>query len=215
MHTCKKAEEEDKAGFVCPKGSTRGVFSKHAHPEDCRQYYICISGKPREYGCPVGSVFKITTDGNDGKCSDPADVPECANYYGDLTFQPQELVRAGVDPEAVGFKPAPGRVRVINRPSNVGSRVKPVARRPRPTEDPITDSLLEELLGNYLTTFDSTQFEKSNCQNPNIFASFHPNFFLTIFFVKSKLLTAKKSNTTTFSRVFHPKKSTIFFGNQS
>ena len=52
-------------------------------------------------------------------------------------------------------------------------------------------------------------------QNPNIFTSFSPNFF-TIFLVKSKLSTAKKSKTTTFSRVFHPKKkSTIFSGNQS
>ena len=82
-------------------------------------------------------------------------MPECANYYGDLTFQPQELVRAGVDPEAVGFKPAPGRVRVINRPSNAVSvpRVKPVARRPRPTADPVKDSLLEELLGKFNKQF--------------------------------------------------------------
>merc|ERR1711860_295554 len=36
------------------------------------------------------------------------------------------------------------------------------------------------------------------------------NFFLTIFLVKSKLSTAKKSKTTTFSRVFHPKKITFF-----
>ena len=43
---------------------------------------------------------------------------------------------------------------------------------------------------------------------------FH-EFFTQIFFVKSKLSTAKKSKTTTFSRVFHPKKSTIFSGNQS
>ena len=155
VHTCKKVQEDEKTGFVCPKSSTSGVYSKHAHPEDCRQYYICINGQPREYGCPVGSVFKITTDGNDGKCSDPNDVPECANYYGDLTFQPQELVRAGVDPEAVGFKPAPGRVRVINRPSNAVSvpRVKPVARRPRPTADPVKDSLLEELLGKFSKQF--------------------------------------------------------------
>ena len=33
--------------------------------------------------------------------------------------------------------------------------------------------------------------------------------------MKSKLSTAKKSKTTTFSRVFHLKKSTIFTGNQS
>ena len=57
-----------------------------------------------------------------------------------------------------------------------------------------------------------TLFEKLNfCpkiqfwQNPNIFTSFSPKFFLTIFLVKSKLSTAKKSKTTTFSRVFHSK----------
>ena len=65
-------------------------------------------------------------------------------------------------------------------------------------------------------------FEKTNfCpkiqfwQNPNIFTSFSPKTFLTIFLVKSKLSTAKKSKTTTFSRVFHPEKSTIFSENQS
>merc|ERR1711860_123124 len=38
---------------------------------------------------------------------------------------------------------------------------------------------------------------------------FSTKFFLTIFLVKSKLSTAKKSKTTIFSRVFHQKKSTI------
>ena len=52
-------------------------------------------------------------------------------------------------------------------------------------------------------------------KTPTLFTSFSPNFFLTIFLVKSKLSTAKKSKTTTFSRVFHPKNSTIFSGNQS
>ena len=41
-------------------------------------------------------------------------------------------------------------------------------------------------------------------QNPNLFTSFSSKFFLTIFLVKSKLSTAKKSKTTTISRVFHP-----------
>ena len=64
-----------------------------------------------------------------------------------------------------------------------------------------------------------TLFEKSNfCpkiqfwQNPNIFTSFSPKFFLRIFHVKSKLLTAKKSKSTTFSRVFDPKKIDNFLG---
>ena len=33
-------------------------------------------------------------------------MPECVNYYGDLKFDTDELVRAGVDPEVVGVKPA-------------------------------------------------------------------------------------------------------------
>merc|ERR1711860_341501 len=42
------------------------------------------------------------------------------------------------------------------------------------------------------------------------FTSFSPNFFLTIFLMKSKLSTAKKSETITFSRVFSPKKNRQF-----
>jgi hypothetical protein len=34
-------------------------FSRHAHPDDCRKYYICLEGTAREYGCPIGTVFKI------------------------------------------------------------------------------------------------------------------------------------------------------------
>ena len=60
-----------------------------------------------------------------------------------------------------------------------------------------------------MVTIRYTIFEKSNfCtkiqvwQNPNIFTSFSLKFFLTIVLVKSKLSTAKKSKTTTFSRQF-------------
>ena len=42
-------------------------------------------------------------------------------------------------------------------------------------------------------------------KNPNIFTSFSPKIFLTIFLVKSKLSTAKKSKTAAFSWVFQPK----------
>ena len=60
------------------------------------------------------------------------------------------------------------------------------------------------------------KFLTKNSILTNIFTSFSPQIFPTIFLVKSKLSTAKKSKTTTFSRVFLPKKkSTIFLGNQS
>ena len=47
---------------------------------------------------------------------------------------------------------------------------------------------------------------------PQHFHEFFDQFFFTIFLVKSKLSTAKKSKTTTFSRVFHPKKIDNFLG---
>ena len=42
-------------------------------------------------------------------------------------------------------------------------------------------------------------------QIPNIFTSFSSNLFLTIFLMKSKLSTGKKSKTAAFSQVFDPK----------
>ena len=43
-------------------------------------------------------------------------------------------------------------------------------------------------------------------QKPNIFKSFSPKFILTIFLVKSKLSTAKKSKTQQFHEFFTQKK---------
>ena len=53
-------------------------------------------------------------------------------------------------------------------------------------------------------------------KTPTFSRVFHPNFFWTIFLVKSKLSTVKKSKTKTFSRVFHPNFFWQFFSwNQS
>lgn len=65
-------------GFSCPapgEVSSAGSFSRHAHPEDCRKYYICLEGVAREYGCPIGTVFKIGDSDGTGNCEDPEDVP--------------------------------------------------------------------------------------------------------------------------------------------
>jgi len=68
--------------FVCPEGTAQGAFTKHAHPLDCRQFFLCIGGVPREQGCPLGEVFSDGTgSGIDGSCTDPENVPECADYY--------------------------------------------------------------------------------------------------------------------------------------
>ena len=57
--------------------------------------------------------------------------------------------------------------------------------------------------------------QKLNFDKTPTFSRVFTQFFLTIFLVKSKLSTAKKPKTTTFSRFFHTKKSTIFSENQS
>jgi len=88
--------DDEGSEFKCPKQRAAGIFTKHAHPADCRQYFLCIGGVPREYGCPLGSVFNIGSGtGIDGECSDPEEVPECADYYGDLKFNSRELTRNG------------------------------------------------------------------------------------------------------------------------
>jgi hypothetical protein len=65
-------------GFTCPAPgelANAGSFSRHAHPDDCRKYYICLEGVAREYGCPIGTVFKIGESDGSGNCEDPEDVP--------------------------------------------------------------------------------------------------------------------------------------------
>ena len=54
--------------------------------------------------------------------------------------------------------------------------------------------------------------KNSNLTKNQHFYKFFAQIFLAIFLVKSKLSTAKKSKTTTFSRVFHPNKIDNFFG---
>ena len=73
------------------------------------------------------------------------------------------------------------------------------------------------IFGNFFLFFTFSHYSKSQIfvqkfnfdKTPNIFTSFSAKLFWTIFLVKSKLSTARKPKTTTFSRVFHPKKSTI------
>ena len=87
--------DEEGGQFSCPK-SGPGIFTKHAHPSDCRQYFLCIGGVPREYGCPLGTVFNTGTgNGVDGECSDPDQVPECREYYGDEEFDVRQLASNG------------------------------------------------------------------------------------------------------------------------
>merc|ERR1719369_2491628 len=78
----------------------------------------------------------------DGECSDPEEVPECADYYGDTKFNSRELSRNGFNS---GSQDTPERVRAsgsrvrnsnnIQRiPSKVSSSVKetPVREVSRP-----------------------------------------------------------------------------------
>lgn len=83
--------------FQCPTNVPLGIFSKHAHPEDCRLYFVCIAGIAREYGCPHGTVFSVGADEFTGKCSDPKEVAECSQYYGNQIFDAEEMAKSGLD----------------------------------------------------------------------------------------------------------------------
>jgi len=132
--------DEDGGEFQCPRESTPGIFTKHAHPADCRQYYLCIGGIPREYGCPLGTVFNVGSgNGVDGECSDPELVPECQDYYGDAQFDPRELSSNGFNsrnkydddvperPRSSGSNRNSSRNR-LQQKSPAAKRVEPAAR---------------------------------------------------------------------------------------
>lgn len=84
VERCDQSEVSD--GFVCPAktDSTEtdqpGHYTRHAHPTDCRKFYVCIEGVARPYGCSLGTVFNVDTL----QCDDPENVPGCEKYYGDL-----------------------------------------------------------------------------------------------------------------------------------
>ncbi|XP_068224677.1 uncharacterized protein Gasp isoform X3 [Palaemon carinicauda] len=87
---CKTQRDAMEQTIQCPAPgqlAATGSFSRHAHPDDCRQYFVCLDGVPREYGCPIGTVFQIGQEDGFGQCADPENVPGCEDYYGDLDLR--------------------------------------------------------------------------------------------------------------------------------
>jgi len=142
---------ETPGGFKCPPAADNpnpGTFSRHAHPEDCRKYYVCLEGNPREYGCPIGTVYKIGDDDYSGQCQDPEGVDGCENYYGDelKNIKKSELLLglggSGSD-FSVTQKPRP-RVKgpstpkkVIPAPTQTSASNKGQNTRTRPQSQPL------------------------------------------------------------------------------
>jgi len=76
--------------FNCPNMNKKfsklkfGDHDRHAHPTDCRKFFICLmDGKPRLGGCPIGKVFNPKS----GFCDYPKNVLECKDYYGKKMLQ--------------------------------------------------------------------------------------------------------------------------------
>lgn len=65
---------ETEERFVCPdphEGEQIGHFTRHAHPTDCRSFFVCIDSVARPYGCSFGTVFNVDTL----NCDEPENVP--------------------------------------------------------------------------------------------------------------------------------------------
>lgn len=78
---CDQSEVSD--GFVCPdptEADQPGHYTRHAHPTDCRKFYVCIEGVARPYGCSFGTVFNVDSL----QCDEPDNVSGCEKYYGDM-----------------------------------------------------------------------------------------------------------------------------------
>jgi len=70
-------------GFVCPENAENdqpGHYVRHAHPTDCRKFYVCIEQVARPYGCSFGTVFNVDTL----QCDDAENVQGCEKYYGEV-----------------------------------------------------------------------------------------------------------------------------------
>jgi len=53
----KGCTSEDLFSFVCPKEFGTNEHSRHADPEDCAFFFLCVDGKARRNGCGQGLVF--------------------------------------------------------------------------------------------------------------------------------------------------------------
>merc|ERR1712156_376011 len=99
--------------YECPPGLafdqvTHGCLWANEVPE-CSGPIIPIDEEGGEFACPVDEVFNAGSgSGEDGQCTDPELVPECANYYGDSDI----LTEAQF---AEGRVSNPGRVRTGRR----------------------------------------------------------------------------------------------------
>jgi len=111
---CDQSEVSD--GFVCPdptEADQPGHYTRHAHPTDCRKFYVCIEGVARPYGCSIGTVFNVDSL----QCDEPENVSGCEKYYGDMDPKlAKKLARENVQQSSGA---APSR---REQPSNTNSR---------------------------------------------------------------------------------------------
>ncbi|KAB7493591.1 hypothetical protein Anas_09711 [Armadillidium nasatum] len=134
--------------FLCPAPGelvATSSFTRHAHPDDCRQYYVCLDGVPREYGCPIGTVFQIGTEDGLGQCSEPELVPGCEQYYGDLDLG--ALRKSQLLLGQLGLKGQTGNQAArqpVQSQNQAQSSVPRVSSRVRPQTQVQPELLLEE-----------------------------------------------------------------------
>lgn len=100
VERCDQSEVSD--GFVCPDPTEvdqPGHYTRHAHPTDCRKFYVCIEGVARPYGCSFGTVFNVDSL----QCDEPENVSGCEKYYGDMDPKlAKKLAREGTQGQGTG-----------------------------------------------------------------------------------------------------------------
>ena len=83
--------------FSCPASSPH-EHTRHAHPENCDQFYLCIAGRARRQSCSPGLVFNPVSLSCEGQ--ETVEGP-CSRFY-NSTFLPKAIalgksIQAGDD----------------------------------------------------------------------------------------------------------------------
>ena len=79
--------------FSCPASSPH-EHTRHSHPENCDQFYLCIAGRARRQSCSPGLVFNPVSLSCEGQ--EKVEGP-CSRFY-DETFLASLTTPAPLNP---------------------------------------------------------------------------------------------------------------------
>ena len=121
--------------FSCPASSPH-EHTRHSHPDNCDQFYLCIAGRARRQSCSPGNVFNPVSLA----CEDQERVEgPCSRFY-NSTFLESLTTPAPLNPALSANRQASQDRRRPVRPA------RPLNRQPQPQPQLPPEQIPQELL---------------------------------------------------------------------